>query len=164
MEEPVSAVGVDAEGPATPLRVMAVLDASQGLERLAPEQISVVGSTVVHSPVLRVGRSSDKRRAHWAARIKVYGEHLDVPAVESARPGLIQALAEGRTVVARIDARWVRADDGSWAIDLAHSRITEVTESDRVQAKPGTWSTLPGVLSPSRVAQLLAEEAAEWDG
>ncbi|GMV40346.1 MAG: hypothetical protein AMXMBFR64_20620 [Myxococcales bacterium] len=164
MEEPVSSVGVDAEGPATPLRVKAVLDAFQGIERLATEQISVIGSTVVHSPVLRVGRSSDKRRAHWAARIKVYGELLDVPAVESTRPKLIQALDQGRTVAARIHARWVRADDESWAIDLAHSRITEVTDSERVQAEPGTWSTLPGVISQSRVAQLLAEEAAEWDG
>lgn len=138
-----------------------IIEALRGFERLHDQRTVLRGSTVLLTPVLRVGRSPSGS-ARWAARVRVYGKLAELPLLDAAAARAIRALERKTDVEACVHAVWTRYGDGGWELDARASQIVEVRESGYRPLAPGEWSTLPSSMSASRVGALLNEEADEW--
>lgn len=133
-----------------------LIEALRGLERLALDRRILRGTTTLRSRVLRFGRVTEARKRE--ARIRVYGRWMEVGVHGRVASKLARAVDRDVVVDIKLSATWIHSDDGRWTLDPKRSSVVDVSDSDFTGLETGEWSTLGGVFSAARIAELLADE------
>ncbi|NUQ74457.1 MAG: hypothetical protein HUU21_12950 [Polyangiaceae bacterium] len=119
------------------LKVLATLDEQfsrqmRALANVSRPEPALRGSTIIYSPVLRVGRLNEDTTIR--ARVRIDGAWRDIP-IKDNRESFYDAAKDGRLFPIKIETVWLRGPDGKLFVDVGRTKLVSVDHA---------WSAVPG--------------------
>lgn len=116
------------------IKILDVINEERMLLEGSTATTKLRGTTVVSTPVYRVGRSSED--ADPKARIRIDGKYVEVKIAASAFAEFCEAAKHARPVSVRLTASWVRKDEGLVLIaNGTTATAVERRDTERVNAR-----------------------------
>lgn len=116
---------------------------------------SIKGTTVVYSPIYRVGRTSEGKKNQ--ARVMLDGKPHDIEIDDAAKADFFDAAKTGRTVMISLETEWIRGSDGSRKPRVKGTRAIAVQACDEDSSGKSILDAISDLppLDPEQLASII---------